>query len=767
MTMHSFLFHGLRRCARLALPFVLTAGLALELAAAPVAFPGAEGAGRFATGGRGGAVLFVTNLNDSGPGSLRAAIDASGPRTVVFRVSGTIQLQSDLRIRNDNITIAGQSAPGDGICLANYSLLVSADNVIIRFLRMRVGDLGGAEGADGRDAMFCRYTNNVIIDHCSFSWSIDETASAYFNTNFTMQWCILSESLRFSLHSKNAHGYAGIWGGQGASFHHNLLAHHTSRNPRLNGSRDMPATHNGIAFTREEVDLRNNVIYNWSSNSAYGGEPRSDGLPSLYNFIGNTFKAGPATPSSRNDRIFQPTAVNGVYSLFHLAGNHTTASAATTADNWLGIDGPSSSQKEAMRLTDAVVAAALTEQEAARAYEYVLAFAGASLRRDSHDARIVEEVRTGTATYGVNGIIDSQSQVGGWPLLQSLPAPLDSDNDGMPDAWELARGLNPHNAADRNHFSDDSGYTNLELYLNGLVNHLFPVPTLSAEAGEGALSVAWSNQLNDRQVEVSDDLAGWVPAAGDTGGSEGLASLPVPPEGTPRFVRLGKKNSPPQVSLQLPAAESTFVEGAAVTLAASASDLDGEVVGVEFFIGGSSVGTVSAPPYQLGWTAAGDGRHEFRVVATDDRGSEGNSETRSLWILRNHVGPGTLLHAETGTRGPGSVFERSNGGFRGSGYINFASVSTLTFEGVDGGAGGTAQLRIRYALGTAPRTGALSVNGTTPVLSVTFPSTASWSTWEELVLDVPLNAGPVNKLELVAIGEDLANVDEIIVIPGG
>jgi pectate lyase len=470
--------------ARLLCLALIACGLLSAAAAQPLAFPGAEGFGRNASGGRGGAVIYVTNLNDSGAGSLRAAVSASGPRTVVFAVSGTIYLQSTLRIRNGNLTIAGQTAPGDGITVANYPIDPSnASNVIIRFIRSRLGDNMSLEN----DAFNIRYADNVIIDHCSFSWGIDETATAYDNTNFTMQWCIIAESLRDSVHEKGLHGYGGIWGGRGATFHHNLLAHHDSRNPRLNGAR-----YHGQ--DDELVDFRNNVIYNWGGNSVYGGEPASETIKSRHNLVNNYYKFGPATASGVRSRILQPTALETFFGLFYVDGNYVQGSATITANNWSGgVQGVNSSQIAQLRSLTPFQVPAVIEQPAVEAYQHVLQFAGASRpNRDSVDARIVNEVATGTYTYvgsrgGRLGLIDSQNDVGGWPVLISLPAPLDSDLDGMPDAWELAHGLNPFSAADRNFITDDSGYTNLEKYLNSLVTDAFPRPVLSAQPSDLAV----------------------------------------------------------------------------------------------------------------------------------------------------------------------------------------------------------------------------------------------------------------------------------------
>ncbi|MFC6998923.1 pectate lyase [Rufibacter roseus] len=434
------------------------------------AFPGADGFGQVATGGRGGKVYYVTNLNDSGIGSLRDAVNRTGARYILFNISGNIELRSELKINNPNITIAGQTAPGDGITIKNYPVTIAADNVIIRYIRFRMGDTGEAEG----DALWGRYQRNIIIDHCSMSWSTDEAASFYSNENFTLQWSILSESLRNSVHNKGAHGYGGIWGGQKASFHHNLLAHHDSRNPRFNGGGRSGM--NGGRYSDEHVDFRNNVIYNWGNNSAYGGENGK------YNMVNNYYKPGPATPSSKNKRIMQvsfesnPTWGAG-YGTFYIAGNYMHNNATVTADNWNGgVDYDSSiplAQRANVRLQAPIEYQISTEHTAEQAYEKVLAFSGASLKRDAVDLRIVENVKNRSFTApgsrgSTNGLIDSQSDVGGWPELKSTAAPVDTDNDGMPDDWEIAHKLDP-NKPEPNGRHLSTAYDNVEVYINSLV----------------------------------------------------------------------------------------------------------------------------------------------------------------------------------------------------------------------------------------------------------------------------------------------------------
>ncbi len=443
----------------------------------PIAFPGAEGFGRFTSGGRGGKVIIVNNLSDnlSNPveGSVRWAIDQKGTRTVVFAVSGTIPLEGPLEIINNDITIAGQTAPGDGICLKNYPLSVRADNVIIRFMRFRCGN--DKLESDAQDALNGKGYKNIIIDHCSASWSIDETATFYDNAYFTMQWCIISESLYNSGHPKGDHGYGGIWGGQGASFHHNLLADHTSRNPRFCGPR-----YSGRPDL-ELVDYRNNVIFNWGFQSAYGGEEGSQ------NMVNNYYKVGPATGKGEkkyrildltqfffNTRMQPDTLWAGK---FYIAGNVVEGFPDATSDNWkYGVQGATWEEKLKSRMDTPFHFATVTTQSAEEAYQLVLKSAGAILpKRDPVDQRIISEVQSGKCMYGDSwgkntGIIDSQNSVGGWPELKSLPAPKDTDKDGMPDVWEKANRLDPRNHDDRNGYSLNSLYTNLEVYLNSLVN---------------------------------------------------------------------------------------------------------------------------------------------------------------------------------------------------------------------------------------------------------------------------------------------------------
>lgn len=458
------------------------------------AFPGAEGGGMYATGGRGGKVYHVTKLTDDGSeGTLRYAVRKSGPRTIVFDVAGTIELRSELTVNKGDLTIAGQTAPGDGICLRDYSVRIAADNVIVRFMRFRLGDATKDDPSPQEDCIGGRFHENIILDHCSVSWSMDECMSFYANRNFTMQWCLISESLNASGNPKGEHGYGGIWGGRNASFHHNLLAHNKSRNARL----DHPKIYGGRTEThRGNVDFRNNVIYNWLDNTTYGGEN------GRFNIVGNYYKPGPAS-RERNyfvdaDALYAGNkAQHYDYPRMYVAGNYHAGSyaAAINADNWLGIqlhDGSDVGHAGTMRLSeplpiraDDVRPCRVTTHDVATAFDRVTEYAGASLRRDAVDLRAVRDTRSGTATCndGGNGskggIVDTQEAVGGWPELkasrrQIARAAVDSDGDGIPDHYEKLLGLDPTDAADGAASTlDPQGlYTNLEVYLHYLVREI-------------------------------------------------------------------------------------------------------------------------------------------------------------------------------------------------------------------------------------------------------------------------------------------------------
>ncbi|MFO7670513.1 MAG: hypothetical protein R6W31_12710, partial [Bacteroidales bacterium] len=470
-----------------------------------LAFPTAEGWGKYTVGGRGGKVYEVTNLNDNGPGSLRAAVQASGPRTVVFRVSGTIELNSDLDIRNPFITIAGQTAPGEGICIRNYPIMIRADEIILRYLRVRLGD----ESGNDTDVISGRYYKNIIIDHVSASWSVDETVSIYHCNSVTVQWCLISESLYNSNHEKGHHGFGGIWGGPNSSYHHNLIAHHSSRNPRF-------------ASGCGNTDFRNNVIYNWGYQSVYGGEkvqPNSEFTFSSVNMVANYYKQGPATLSNARNRIIQPSSRNYLadYGEWYVMDNYLNGSPGITADNWKGGVQPDDNTqvvRDSIKLDIPAQYIPIEQQTAEEAYLLVLENAGAILpRRDTIDRRVIHEVITGSATYGTgtyntdqglgsapSGIIDSQTDVGGWPALYTGPAPEDRDHDGMPDSWETDNGLDPDDPEDRN-LIGEGGYTNLENYLNSIT--VFPA-FLEAPANVSAkltgftkVEVTWTDNSED------------------------------------------------------------------------------------------------------------------------------------------------------------------------------------------------------------------------------------------------------------------------------
>jgi pectate lyase len=413
------------------------------------AFPGAEGFGSRTPGGRGGEVYIVTNLNDSGPGSLRDAVSAPN-RTVVFAVSGTIDLQSMLRINQPNITIAGQTAPGDGICTRYYTIAVeNTHDVIVRFLHARLGDQKEQE-SDAFDVN--NGCHDVIIDHVSATWSVDECLSTAGNDqNITIQWCIIAEGLNHSVHAKGDHGYGSLARANGpVSWYHNLWAHNKSRNPRL-GDRYNQAPH-------PQFDVRNNVIYDYGQIAS--------GLTQGFwnaNYVGNYIKPGPSSSAKTPIHVDANSTIG-----FFLQNNVFDTHDEFTQDNRKFVDLTEAEGKQVVTFSEKPFAnpfpiVPVNTLSAEEAYKAVLAAGGCCLpTRDSADTHLIEEVRTRTGK-----IINSQEEVGGWPVLKSKPAPLDTDKDGMPDEWEKAHGLNPNDPADGKSDMDKDGYTALEEYLNG------------------------------------------------------------------------------------------------------------------------------------------------------------------------------------------------------------------------------------------------------------------------------------------------------------
>ena len=546
---------------------------AAALAQAP-AFPGAEGHGRYLTGGRGGKVVHVTNLNDSGTGSFREAVKSS-KRIIVFDVAGVIALKSDLKFA-DNITILGQTAPSPGITLRYYTVQPGSNN-IIRFLRIRRGEEKNIN--DGADATWQRNKTGIIFDHCSFSWSIDEVASFYDNNNFTMQWCTVAESLTNPGHSKGAHGYGGIWGGKLASFHHNFIGHLMNRGPRFNGARygwtgytnnkDYDTYKWKNTVQAENVDFRNCVMYN-AQGTCYGGPGGGQ-----INIVNNYYKAGPShslksttlndlkvdvsTGKERGSQeritlVTVSTSSNSdknhpefyeMTSRYFINGNTTETTKGSVIKNkdWKGV----SYDKGTYTYNDEIYSAdkknlygnavehktingvscvkikmdapaptgEVTTHSAAESFSKVLAYSGASLYRDEIDARYMEEAKTGTAKYkGIitlsPGIIDKVADVNGYTEANfgtaTRPADFDTDKDGIPDAWEIANGLDPNDAADALTYSLDSKkyYTNLEVYANSLVENIMKQGNADAESKVDEYYPAWKNPTGISQITGSN-----------------------------------------------------------------------------------------------------------------------------------------------------------------------------------------------------------------------------------------------------------------------
>ncbi|MBX7256084.1 MAG: pectate lyase [Candidatus Hydrogenedentes bacterium] len=411
------------------------------------AFPGAEGAGSTTPGGRGGTVLSVTNLDDAGPGSLRAACEAKGPRIVVFRTGGLIELKSPLRIEEPFITIAGQSAPGGGICFKGYGCVIATHDVVIRHVRFRPGDISGKE----QDALGIVNSRNVVIDHCSASWGTDETLSVTGDSrDVTVQWCVISESLNHSIHHKGAHGYGSLLRAHDGTFtfHHNLYAHHNSRNPRPGGYPDKP----GLL-----LDFRNNAIYDWGGKAGYN----ADDVMRM-NYVANYLKPGVSTKDNERSVAF---SIGGTGTKIYASKNVIEGYPTVTGYNLYLLRFPENIERQALRemmLSTPFDTPTIREETAEAAYKRIVTEAGATLPvRDGVDARVLEDVRLGRGT-----IIDSQTAVGAWPEYERGSQQTDTEEDGIPDVWEQDHGLDSKNPNDAQKDTDKDGYTNIEEFLN-------------------------------------------------------------------------------------------------------------------------------------------------------------------------------------------------------------------------------------------------------------------------------------------------------------
>ncbi len=439
--------------------FILTAFTILSFCAVSLsqqlAFPGAEGFGAYSKGGRGGQVLYVTNLNNEGPGSLRWAVEQEGPRTILFSISGTIELKTQLMVTNPFVTIAGQTAPGDGICLKGETLKILTHDVIIRYIRVRLGDGKHGHGSlQGKDAIDISKGADIIVDHCSASWSLDEdlSASTYRPTltRVTVQWCFITEGL-----NPDGHAYGSLIRGTGGakySYLHNLYAHNVGRNPR-------PGNYNSNPYNKDPdgllLDFRNNLIYNWGGDHA-GYNADSISVTRL-NYVGNYLISG--TNSTPNGIAY---LTGSPYNRAYFSGNYYNGKLPKNPwelvkykASWTDSDISNYKQKQPFETGP------VQTEDANSAYEQILKTGGASLpKRDAVDRRIVDDVK-----HHSGKIILSQDEVGGWPMLKSGKAPTDTDLDGMPDNFERKHGLNSNNTEDGNTVAED-GYTMLETYLN-------------------------------------------------------------------------------------------------------------------------------------------------------------------------------------------------------------------------------------------------------------------------------------------------------------
>jgi pectate lyase len=657
-------------------------GVLLSLPAPAIpAFPGAEGPGANAVGGRGGSVYYVTNLNDSGAGSLRTGVSVAN-RTILFKVSGTINLQSDLKISKSNLTIAGQTAPGDGITLKRRLTSVgSTRDVIIRYLRCRPGD---ADSTFQDDSFHVDFGTNVMVDHISSSWSVDECLSVTDSTNVTVQWCLISESLNNSQHAKGTHGYGSLLRyGEGAlAYHHNLYQHHNSRNPRLGD--------------RIRLDFINNVIYNWGGRAGYSGgngptEDAKDNPGGVFtnylNYVGNYLVAGPS--STTPNTAFASGATNTViYQTGNLIDADKDGMLNGTDTGWGMFNGyPYTVATAPCPLP------AITTHSAATAYQRVLAFGGASLFRDEVDTRLIGNVRNQTgklvdavglntqATDYVTNTINGTNYtfVRGWPTLNPAPPPLDTDSDGIPDYWENALGWNP-GVANNNHVNAD-GYTDLEWYLNWLAlphalsdrNGSVSVNLRALVGGYTNFTFATANGSNGTVTLLGD---GYTARFTATNNYSGLASFAFSASNTVDHAGFGPEvvsmlitatnapviNTPPTLDA---ITNRALLAGATLLFTNMAHDTDSPPQTLAFsLLNAPTNASVNASNGVFVWrpTLAQGGSSNYLKVVVTDNGSPSLSATQAFAVQVNRpaspqyqsvtISNGLFRCAITGDAGP-------------------------------------------------------------------------------------------------------------------
>jgi len=672
------------------------------------AFPGAEGAGAYTSGGRGGDVYYVTTLSDNNSsGALRYGINnaPAGGRTICFKVSGNIVLNSTLTINKPNITVAGQTAPGDGICFQNYSFNIAANNVIVRHLRSRLGTNALQEA----DCMWINSGTNIIVDHLSTSWSVDEVLSSSRSvSDLTVQNCFITEALNNSIHSKGSHGYGGILSSDNwttFSYLRNLYAHNRSRNPRVGSSQDTNSPNT------LRLDFRNNVIYNYGDRAGYtGGDPESCEI----NYVNNYCIKGPS--SSYNYILAGGNTATHVYQ----SGNFIDLNLNSLVDGantgWAMF-----SQTYTPFATPFAVPAATTES-AITAYQRVVALSGAMpWRRDSADQRIAGTVRQ------QNGmIIDAVAQVGTWPTLVAESAPLDSDNDGMPNYWELAKGLNHLNAADRNNI-DSSGYTELEVYLNWLAdahalcdrNGQIDVDLRVATGNSSNLTYSVANGSNGKVSLLGDGYTARFVAAANTNGPASFTFTATDPATASGFgpVNYGVlitttnapvSNNPPSLAA-IP--DTNVIAGATIQFTNQASDMDVPAQTLTFSLLNAPTGaTLSSTSGVFLWRPTitqSPSTNNLSVVVTDN-GIPNLSATQSFAVAvarpaepqmsSAEIANGDFQFAVSGDVGPDYTIEASTN------LVNWSAIFTtnspvLPFSWRDEGVATFPQRYFRVLLG--------------------------------------------------------------------